>query len=172
MFSSFSHSVVAIFPNYEILGWYTTGATVLTSHLETHGRMTDLNPNPIMLTLDPNSTDDEALPVKILETQVTSSGDSVFIQLDYKIDTLEPERVCVDHISNQKPQTDTSAIAEHSKSLKSALVVMRERITAIQHFLTEVRSGRKQAKPALMRRIGKYNKYKKRMKSVQERNSS
>merc|ERR1712166_1550835 len=30
---------------------------------------------------------------------------------------------------------------------------MRERITAIQHFLTEVRSGRKQAKPALMRRI-------------------
>ena len=115
--------------------------------------MTDLNPNPIMLTLDPQSTDNETLPVNILETQVTGSGDSMFVQLDFKIDTLEPERVCIDHISNQKPQTDTSAIAEHSKSLKTALVVMRERIAAIQQFLADVRSGRKQAKPALMRRI-------------------
>ena len=50
--------------------------------------MTNLNPNPIMLTLDPKS-DEETLPIKVLETQVTSSGDSVFVELDFKIDTLE-----------------------------------------------------------------------------------
>jgi len=106
-----------------------------------------------MLTLDPKSEDEETLPIKVLETQVTSSGDSVFVELDFKIDTLEPERVCVDHISNQKPQTDASAVAEHNKSLKNALVAMKERITSIQQFLSEVRSGRREAKPALMRRI-------------------
>lgn len=114
--------------------------------------MTNLNPNPIMLTLDPKS-DEETLPIKVLETQVTSSGDSVFVELDFKIDTLEPERVCVDHISNQKPQTDASAVAEHNKSLKNALVAMKERITSIHEFLSEVRSGRREARPALMRRI-------------------
>ena len=146
-------AVVAIFPNYEILGWYTTGATVHMSHLDTHMAMTDLNPNPIMLTLDPNSSDEETLPVKIMETQVTGSGDSVFVELEYKIDTSPIERACVDHISNQKVQTDTSAIAEHSTSLKSALVVMRERIAAIQLYLGEVRKGQRVADPALLRRI-------------------
>mgnify|MGYP000855434198 FL=1 len=115
--------------------------------------MTDLNPNPIMLTLDPHAEDEDSLPVKILETQVTGSGESVFVELDYKIDTLEPERVCVDHISNQKPQTDTSPIAEHSKSLTSALMVMRERIATIQQFLADVRGGRREADPVVMRRI-------------------
>jgi hypothetical protein len=145
---------VDIFPNYEMLGWYTTGSTVLKSDLETHKGMTDLNPNPIMLTLDPNpNSEEESLPVQILETQVTGNGESVFVQLDYSVETLEPERICVDHIANQKVQTDNSPLADHCESLKSALTVMRERITAIQLFLADVRSGRQVAKPALLRRI-------------------
>jgi COP9 signalosome complex subunit 6 len=149
-------TVIEVFPNYEILGWYSTGRTVTQGDLATHQRMGDLNENPLFLTFDTAEAeeDEETLPIKVLESSVTGSGETVFVELPYTIDTLEPERICVDHIASQKRATVGAAITEHSKSLTAALQTLRERIETIKRFLVDVRAGRVQNPPAsLMRQV-------------------
>ena len=100
--------------------------------------------------------DAETLPLRVLETQVTGTGESVFIELTYSIETSEPERICVDYISSQKAPRHGSAVTEHTESLQAALETLRERIAVIHEFLKAVRAGRCAApRPALMRRIAR-----------------
>ena len=114
-----------------------------------------LNENPVMLTLDADSEIEggDALPLRMLETRVTGAGETVFVELAYSIDTLEPERICVDYISKQKREREGSAVTEHTESLKSALDTLKERISVIHGFLQDIRAGRRKGRPALLRRI-------------------
>ena len=130
-----------IFPNFEILGWYSTGPVAQPEDLLTHKAITAVNENPLYLLLNPGelSGDGETLPVSMFETQMKEKeGDinAIFVNVDYKINAGESERVAVDHVAQVTPQgVNQSAKVPHLTSLRSAIDTLVSRVDTLRNFL-------------------------------------
>lgn len=121
-----------VFPALELVGWYAVGALPLdTSH--THALLRSLVAAPLFLRLDPlcNRT---VLPITIHECGNLS------VQVPFLVETLEAERVAVEHAVHSQPR-DAHSTAHHLASQGAALSMLAGRIKVLLKFVLDSKTG-------------------------------
>lgn len=115
-----------VFPQLELVGWYSTGSDIHPSDINIHKSIASINENPLYLLFDTemHSTESKQLPVHIFESEVRLAGSDaakadtspandaaaggskalqgsslVFAKASYVIETVEAERIAVDQVA-------------------------------------------------------------------------
>lgn len=144
-----------VFPRYEFLGWYSTGNTPHESDKALHKKIQEVtaNENPFALLLDTEAMErdktnqSEELPVKVFDSVThISGGDSViqWTQVPYVIDTLEAERISVNHVAKSATTAaagHTSDFTQHTGGLSNSVAMLSLRVKELLEYMKEVKAG-------------------------------
>ncbi|KAG5550883.1 hypothetical protein RHGRI_009354 [Rhododendron griersonianum] len=164
-----------VFPNYYILGWYSTGSEADESDMQIHKALMDINESPVYVLLNPsiNHTQKD-LPATIYESVANtfcSCGlinatlelhvidgipQLIFVRSSYTIETVEAERISVDHVAHLKPSDGGSAatqLAAHLTGIHSAIKMLNSRIRVLHHYLLAMQKGDIPCENSLLRQV-------------------
>jgi len=152
------------FPNYEAIGWYSTASGVQDGDLAFHQALSVIveQESLLYLVLDPVqalSQGNRELPVLLHESEVHVVDDKpalCFAKVAYKIDSIESERIAVDHVAHILPSGDSnsgSALAQHLGTQYTAISVLSERIEVIQKYMEAVAAGSVPADHEILRQV-------------------
>jgi COP9 signalosome complex subunit 6 len=144
-----------VYPRYEFLGWYSTGSTPHENDKVLHKKIQEVtgNENPFALLLDTEamerdrSNQSEELPVKVYDSVThISEGASViqWTEVPYMIDTLEAERISVNHVAKAATTTSsghTSDFTQHTGSLGNSVVMLSKRVKDLLEYMKDVKAG-------------------------------
>ena len=129
-------------------------AVSLTNEDISHKQFTSHNEMPLLLHLDPSS-ECENLPVKVYESMYqAASGASIFVNVDFVIDTSDSERVAVDYIMQSAASARdklSSPLTAHVRTLKNAVSMLVERMRMMKIYLENVKSGSVPRNEAMLR---------------------
>ena len=147
--------VLEIFPQYEFLGWYSTGQ-IDPKDMDIQKSLINFSEHLLYLNFDNTlSTPDEVLPVDIYESHVSVSENSTiheFRKMQYSIETTDAERISVDFVS--KTSNSTGEVSQYSTSLNnfiSAMRLFKKRLSLLLYLVennSKIREDRK-----IMRKI-------------------
>lgn len=149
----------ATFPQYEVLGWYTTAATIEPIHAAIHKQMKQFNERPLLFLIDqkidPKARD---LPCTMLSEVIHVSGDKItaeFVPSAYKIESEEAERVTAVHCAKVISQVDTntSTVTPHYSALQQAVTTLNQRLKVVHQFLKDTKEGKIKTDHAILRQI-------------------
>jgi len=138
------------FPKYEMLGWYSTAETLQDGDLAIHQGLCEISDNLLYLTLDPVlalAGTARELPITIYEVEVHVVNEVPTMQfavVPYKIDSIESERIAVDHVAHILPTGDSStasAFSQHLGTQHAAMQMLAERVDVIHRYLAAVEQG-------------------------------
>jgi len=148
------------FPKYDMLGWYSTAAGVQPGDFKVQEQLADIAENLLYLVLEPNAPPGSRdLPITIFDTEVTVVNETPtprFVQVSYSVDSIESERIAVDHVAHILPSGDSnssSALAQHLGGQYTAISMLAERVQLIQQYLKAVSDGQVPADHAMLRQI-------------------
>jgi len=138
-----------VFPNYELVGWYSVGREPCAEDYEKLRETFEvLNASPFLLLLDPEPpTVSQALPVKVYEKRSTPNADGTMgtslVPVAIKIDMLEAERIALNHAAKDTTASESfqSDYATHLKGTTNAVLMLQSRIKVLDEFLGRVESG-------------------------------
>ncbi|KAG6514385.1 hypothetical protein ZIOFF_024738 [Zingiber officinale] len=138
-----------VFPNFYILGWYSTGSEAQESDLQIHKALMDINESPVYVLLNPVINHSQKdLPLTIYESElhiIDGIPQLIFVRSSYTIETVEAERISVDHVAHLKPSDGGSAatqLAAHLTGIHSAIKMLNSRIRIIHQYLVAMQKGR------------------------------
>jgi len=151
-----------VFPQYDFLGWYSTGDSVKVSDLEIQKQIIEVNESPLFLLLDTVACarpDTKDLPITILESELRMVQDQptmVFVKVPYRIETGEAERISVDHVARITPTGGSSGsqISAHLMGVHNSISMLSIRIRILIKFLEAVKAGKIPKDHGLLRQIG------------------
>ncbi|KAK6149487.1 hypothetical protein DH2020_017012 [Rehmannia glutinosa] len=127
-----------VFPNFYILGWYSTGSDAQESDMIIHKALMDINESPVYVLLNPSiNPAQKDLPVTIYES-------------------VEAERISVDHVAHLKPSDGGSAatqLAAHLTGIHSAIKMLNSRIRVLHQYLLAMQKGDIPCENALLRQV-------------------
>ncbi|KAG9136531.1 hypothetical protein Leryth_014374 [Lithospermum erythrorhizon] len=149
-----------VFPNFYVLGWYSMGSDAQESDMYIHKALMDINESPVYVLLNPaiNPTQKE-LPVTIYESElhvIDGIPQLIFVQASYTIETVEAERISVDHVAHLKPSDGGSAatqLAAHLTGIHSAIKMLNSRIRVLHHYLIAMQKGEMPCENSLLRQV-------------------
>ncbi|KAM7269760.1 hypothetical protein ACFE04_025257 [Oxalis oulophora] len=132
-----------VFPNFYILGWYSTGTHAHQPHdMHIHKALMDINESPVYLLLNPSINHAQKhLPLTIFESElhvIDGIPQLIFVRSTYTIETVEAERISVDHVAHLKPSDGGSAatqLAAHLTGIHSAIKMLNSRIRVLHDYL-------------------------------------
>ncbi|XP_009613025.1 COP9 signalosome complex subunit 6a [Nicotiana tabacum] len=149
-----------VFPNFYILGWYSTGSDAQESDMHIHKALMDINESPVYILLNPSiSRAQKDLPITIYESElhiIDGIPQLIFVQASYTIETVEAERISVDHVAHLKPSDGGSAatqLAAHLTGTHSAIKMLNSRIRVLQHYLLSMQKGEIPCENSLLRQV-------------------
>ncbi|KAJ7568300.1 hypothetical protein O6H91_01G026700 [Diphasiastrum complanatum] len=149
-----------VFPKYDILGWYSTGSDVQDNDMQIHKALIDINESPIYVLLNPAINHAQKdLPVTIFESElhvIDGVPSMIFVRSAYTIETVEAERISVDHVAHIKPSDGSSAatqLAAHLTGMHSAIKMLNSRIKVLHNLLSAIQKGEAPYEHALLRQI-------------------
>jgi len=149
-----------VYPNYELLGWYSTSAKIdNNTDPAFHQLIMKYNEKPLFLLLDPAAHEDaRELPIHVFEEEIHVVGDKTtrdFVKTQFKIDSDEAERVTAVHCAKvvTDENKDQSSVTPHYANLSKAIQMLRDRIKVLHHFLSDVKSGKVKADQKVLREI-------------------
>jgi len=151
--------VTANFPSYELIGWYSVGKEVIEEDFAIHRIVSEMNENPLLLMVDPDiSKETKELPVKMLESVMQVRDEvtkMVFVNKEFQIDTMEPERIAIDFIVKDGGCQSMmgSSILGHLQDLHNSIRMLTIRVRVLQKFLQMSKSGEMPQNPELIREI-------------------
>jgi len=119
-----------VFPKFELVGWYATGAGVDTERdAPIHRSLAHLNENPVFLLFDPRretkasaetttTTTRSSLPVTLYESCTGVNSGFAFRETAFVVETVEAERVSVDHVARASDEEKgaAGALAAHTRT--------------------------------------------------------
>ncbi|KAG0624917.1 hypothetical protein M758_2G013900 [Ceratodon purpureus] len=109
-----------VFPKYDVLGWYSTGSDVQDSDMHIHKALMDINESPVYVLLNPTINHAQKdLPISIFESElhvIDEVPSLIFVNASYTIETVEAERISVDHVAHIKPSDGSSAATQRTNS--------------------------------------------------------
>ena len=79
-----------------------------------------------------------------------------FVSVGYKIDSIESERIAVDHVAHILPSGDSnsgSALTQHLGTQHTAITMLTERIEIVRSYLQLVADGTVPADHEILREI-------------------
>jgi len=151
------------FPKYDMLGWYSTGAEVQPADLDMHRALCEGdNESLLFMLLDPvqaMAPGNRELPILIHDSEVHIVNEQPtmqFVSVGYKIDSVESERIAVDHVAHILPSGDSnsgSALSQHLGTQHTAITMLQERVNIIQSYLKAVAAGEVPPDHELLRQI-------------------
>ncbi|KAH9611847.1 hypothetical protein KSS87_019526 [Heliosperma pusillum] len=149
-----------VFPNFYILGWYSTGTEAQESDMLIHKALMDINESPVYVLLNPSINHGQKdLPVTIYESElhvIDNIPQLIFVRSSYNIETVEAERISVDHVAHLKPSDGGSAatqLAAHLTGIHSAIKMLNSRIRVLHQYLLAMEKGEIPCENALMRQV-------------------
>ncbi|KAL0328623.1 UNVERIFIED_CONTAM: COP9 signalosome complex subunita [Sesamum calycinum] len=160
LFSRKSKSSVykKVFPHFYILGWYSTGSDAQESDMIIHKALMDINESPVYVLLNPSiNPAQKDLPITIYESElhvIDGIPQLIFVRSSYTIETVEAERISVDHVAHLKPSDGGSAatqLAAHLTGIHSAIKMLNSRIRVLHHYLLAMQKGDIPCENSLMR---------------------
>jgi len=157
-FAEKEQQMKTVFPKYEVLGWYSTGGQVQPNDLEINKQILQFNESPLYLMLDPQVGLDKQgkdLPISIYETELKLEKEApvhVFSKASFKIETIQAERISIDHIAHSTSGGESALVAQLS-GMYNAISMLNLRINVIRQFLEAVKSGKVSADTNLLRKI-------------------
>jgi len=147
-----------IYPDYEFVGWYSTGSVVRPEDQEIHENVTKdvegkeadwRSERPLFLLLDVDAKEDQRdLPLHIFEQVLhvaAGKKTSKFVSSPYKLVSDEGERVTVVHCANVitgDEGKEQSLVVTPYASLKKAIQALQERLRLLVKFLVDVQAGK------------------------------
>ena len=153
-----------VFPKFELVGWYATGAGVDTERdAPIHRSLAHLNENPVFLLFDPKRETEasaekttsarSSLPVTLYESCTGVNSGFAFRETAFVVETVEAERVSVDHVARASDEEKgaAGALAAHAHGLGSAVRMLETRLAAIVQYLKEVEGGHQPPDRAILR---------------------
>ncbi|CAM6027556.1 unnamed protein product [Sphagnum balticum] len=149
-----------VFPKYDVLGWYSTGSDIQDSDMLIHKALTDINESPVYLLLNPTINHAQKdLPISIFESElhvIEGVPSLIFVNASYTIETVEAERISVDHVAHIKPSDGSSAatqLAAHLTGMHSAIKMLNSRIRVLHHHLVSIQKGEAPYEHSLLRQV-------------------
>ncbi|KAA0194898.1 COP9 signalosome complex subunit [Fasciolopsis buskii] len=133
-----------VYPDLDIVGWYTTGGAITESDELFNRQMQELNESLLIVKLDPLQTCGDQLPVRIYESVVDNDGRLHFRQVAYTLATDEAERIgidCVARISMSSTDQGSSMTAEHLLGNYQAVHMLCNRLFLIRSYVAAVGAG-------------------------------
>ncbi|KAF5948952.1 hypothetical protein HYC85_014909 [Camellia sinensis] len=137
-----------VFPNFYILGWYSTGSEAQEADMQIHKALMDINESPVYVLLNPSINHAQKdLPVTIYESElhvIDGIPQLIFVRSSYTIETVEAERISIDHVAHLKPSDGGSAatqLAAHLTGIHSAIKMLNSRIRVLHHYLLAMQKG-------------------------------
>ncbi|KAK4398703.1 COP9 signalosome complex subunita [Sesamum angolense] len=144
-----------VFPNFYILGWYSTGSDAQESDM-----LMDINESPVYVLLNPSiNPAQKDLPITIYESElhvIDGIPQLIFVRSSYTIETVEAERISVDHVAHLKPSDGGSAatqLAAHLTGIHSAIKMLNSRIRVLHHYLLAMQKGDIPCENSLLRQV-------------------
>lgn len=163
-----SAQYLEVFPRYEVLGWYSTGATPSDADKVLHKKIQEMtgNDNPFLLLLDTEkmmgerASQSEELPVKVYDslTHVTNSETVItWKEAPYIIDTEEAERVSVSHVAKAGTTSTagghSSDFTQHAGGLGNSVLMLSNRVKELLEYAEDVKAGRAPKNHAVLREL-------------------
>jgi COP9 signalosome complex subunit 6 len=111
-------------------------------------QLTDINESPVYLLLNPTINHAQKdLPISIFESElhvIEGVPSLIFVNASYTIETVEAERISVDHVAHIKPSDGSSAatqLAAHLTGMHSAIKMLNSRIRVLHDHLVSIQKG-------------------------------
>ncbi|CAA6670793.1 unnamed protein product [Spirodela intermedia] len=149
-----------VFPDFYILGWYSTGIDAQESDMQIHKALMDINESPVYLLLNPAINHAQKdLPITIFESElhvIDGIPQLIFVRSTYTIETVEAERISIDHVAHLKPSDGGSAatqLAAHLTGIYSAIKMLNGRIKIVQQYLLAMQRGDLPLDNSLLRQV-------------------
>ncbi|WOG97908.1 hypothetical protein DCAR_0417249 [Daucus carota subsp. sativus] len=149
-----------VFPNFYVLGWYSTGSDAEESDMIIHKSLMDINESPVFVLLNPSVNHAQKdLPITIFESElhiIDAVPQLIFVRSSYSIETVEAERISVDHVAHLKPSDGGSAatqLAAHLTGTHSAIKMLNSRIRVLHHYLLAMEKGDMPCENSLLRQV-------------------
>ncbi|XP_009120144.1 COP9 signalosome complex subunit 6a isoform X1 [Brassica rapa] len=149
-----------VFPDFYVLGWYSTGNDAEESDMLIHKALMDINESPVYVLLNPSINHaHKDLPVTIYESElhvIDGIPQLIFAHTSYTIETVEAERISVDHVAHLKPSDGGSAatqLAAHLTGIHSAIKMLNSRIRVLHQFLAAMQKGDIPCENSLLRQV-------------------
>ncbi|PON47178.1 JAB1/MPN/MOV34 metalloenzyme [Parasponia andersonii] len=149
-----------VFPHFYVLGWYSTGSDAQESDMHIHKALMDINESPVYVLLNPSINHAQKdLPVTIFESElhvIDGIPQLIFVRSSYTIETVEAERISVDHVAHLKPSDGGSAatqLAAHLTGIHSAIKMLNSRIRVLHHYLLSMQKGEIPCENSLLRQV-------------------
>lgn len=144
-----------IYPEHELLGWYSTAARIESIDMPFHKRFTEYTESPLYIRMDPRVHGDaKALPVTVYRSDVVQEKGQIFVELGFKVVSDPAERLTTDHILQDKDvPTSGSAVVPAYDTLKGSMAALRARIAVLVDYLDSVEKGKDEANLDILRSI-------------------
>jgi len=161
-----------IYPDYECVGWYSTGDKIRDGDKKYHQSVTKSveeekegstdwrSEHPLFLLLDPAPKEDQRdLPLQVFEESIKIVGDkrtTEFVKSAFRLVSDEAERVTVVHcarVITGDEGKEQSAVTTPYTTVKKAITSLHERLRILHRFLEDVQKGKVKADQKTLRRI-------------------
>jgi len=147
-----------IYPEHELLGWYSTSSQIESFDMPFHRRFSEYTEAPLYLRMDPKvRSDAKALPVTVYRAELRTEKNqnrTVFAELGFKVLSDPSERLTIDHIIQDKDEvTKGSAVVPAVDTLKNAMSALRARIAVLVEYLDFVEKEKEEANLEILRSI-------------------
>ncbi|KAK7064535.1 COP9 signalosome complex subunit 6 [Favolaschia claudopus] len=138
-----------VFPSLEFIGWYTVAPRPTPRHIALHEQFTGYCSTPLLLLLQPSislvaSSDVNAqnLPFKAYEPTIElrdRKSRSVYIEVPYKVETGEAERIAVDWTA--RGGGSGTSLESHLQTQRAAVKMLHDRIMVLVKYVSDVVAG-------------------------------
>ncbi|XP_067933489.1 COP9 signalosome complex subunit 6-like [Watersipora subatra] len=149
-----------VFPDFDMLGWYTTGGQPDEADIEVHKQICQINESPVMVKLDPLLRTTDTVPVKCYESVIDiSEGNTLIllVELNYSLVTEDAERIGVDHVAkisnveSSSTEGEDSVLTQHLRAQHSAIRMLASRLEIMKSYIKAVMEGQLEPNHAILR---------------------
>eukprot|EP00891_Asterochloris_glomerata_P005404 jgi/Astpho2/5404/e_gw1.00076.27.1_t len=137
-----------VFPNLDVVGWYTTGSEIAEADMQIHRKVMELNESPVLLLF--NTRIDalrKDLPILLYESElhvVDERPTFIFVQSRFSIETSEAERIGVNQVAKVHPTGNPSGTEQLTVRLtatESGVKMLIGRISILLQLLQRMHSA-------------------------------
>ncbi|EJU01013.1 Mov34-domain-containing protein [Dacryopinax primogenitus] len=134
-----------VFPSLDFLGWYTVSPYPTATHLAIHSQFGAYSESPLFLVLSPTAitSASEDVPLDAYEAAVEiveRKSRTVLVEVGWKIETGEAERISVDWVARGGGEGGGSLVS-HLQTQRAAISMLHERILLLVRYLSGVLNG-------------------------------
>ena len=144
----------AVFTQHSVVGWYRVSTEsepnaddlVIAQKLQQHFQ----NENFCFCFCQVDGKDADSLPMTLYQI---NDGILIALEDNWKLETSEAEKIAVETVIRQQPQTESSGYLTKMSSMEQALHKMKDRLHILVQFLQDTHDGNIPFDAALMRSV-------------------